>query len=154
MEKVYDKEEALNRIRKYCAYRERCHKEVDEKLFSWGYNQIEAGEIISKLIQENFLNEERYARAFARGKFRMNKWGRNKIRQGLMAKDINDRLIQIAFNEIDENDYAESLSKLLLKKEKSIREKNDFIKRRKLAEYVIRKGYEPELVWEIVKKDY
>lgn len=146
-----DKEKALQKLQRYCAYQDRCHKEVRSKLLNLNIFGDDLEEIIVELIQDNFLNEERFARSFARGRFRMKKWGRNKIRQELKKKDISDYCIKKAMSEIEETDYQETLSNMLIKKNKSLKETNDFKRKAKLASFAIRKGFESELVWEMVR---
>jgi regulatory protein len=143
---------ALGRMRRYCAYQERSHTDVRTRLLELGMRGNDLENVIVKLIEEGFLNEERYAIAFAGGKFRMKNWGRNKIEQQLRAKGISDYLINKAMKEIGEDDYKKSLQKLLKKKAVSIKDSNVFSRKQKLSNFLIRKGYEPELVWEEVKK--
>lgn len=144
--------EALGRMRRYCAYQERSHNEVRTRLLSLGMRGNDLENVIVKLIEEGFLNEERYAVAFAGGKFRIKNWGRTKIEQQLKAKGISDYLINKAMKEIGEGDYRKSLQQLLKKKVGSIKDSNVFSRKQKLFNFLIRKGYEPELVWEEVKK--
>ena len=150
--KYYSSTEALQLLRKYCAYQERNHQEVRNKLLSLGIRGNDLENLIVKLIEDGFLNEERYALAFAGGKFRMKNWGRNKIEQQLKAKGISDYLINKAIKEIGEGDYKKSLQQLLGKKAGSIKDSNVFSKKQKLSNFLIRKGYEQEFVWEEVKK--
>src|SRR5699024_3142646 len=135
----------------YCAYQERCHKEVEQKLHQlkvWGED---ADEIISNLIQENFLNEERYAQAFARGKFRMKKWGKNKIRYALKRNQISDYCIKKAMKEIDEDDYLKTLTSLAQKKYDSLKKDSFFRRKQKTRAHLIRKGYEYPLITEALE---
>jgi regulatory protein len=139
--------EALAKLQKFCAYQERCHQEVRDKLYSLGLHQSDVEDILTQLITSGFLNEERFAKAFAGGKFRMKHWGRNKIVHELKLRDISKRCIQAGLNEIDEDDYHNSLMSEIEKKMKIVSEANVFKRRDKVARYVIGKGYEPELVW-------
>ena len=132
----------------FCAYQERTQQEVRDKLYGEGLIMDEIEEIIVRLIQENFLNEERFAKAYAGGKFRMKKWGRRKIRNGLKLRGLSDYCIRKGMGEIEEEDYLRTLQELILKKSGEIKEKNPLIRRNKLSRYLIGKGYEPELVWE------
>ena len=143
--------QALGKIQKYCAYQERSHQEVKYKLQSYGLSSDEVDEIISRLITDNFVNEERFAKAFAGGKFRMMKWGRNKIEHELESLGLTKNCIARGLKEIDSSDYNKTLRILLKKKAKEISEENLFAKRNKVARFAISKGYEPELVWEILK---
>ena len=150
--KISSPAEALGRMRRYCAYQERSHNEVRTKLLALGMRGIDLENVMAKLIEEGFLNEERYALAFAGGKFRIKNWGRTKIEQHLKAKGISDYLINKAMKEIGEGDYRKSLQQLLKKKAGSIKDPNVFSRKQKLSNFLIRKGYEPELVWEEVKR--
>ena len=150
--KKYNNQEATTRLERYCAYQERCHRELDEKLQSWGFPYQDRAEVIVRLIERGFLNEERFARAYVRGKFRQKQWGRMKIRQGLKQKFISDKLISMAMEEIDEQDYVNTLKSLIDKKTKLIKEKNAFIKNQKLAQYVYSKGFETELFWDLIRE--
>lgn len=147
-------EEALDKLQRYCAYQDRCHKEVRQKLYDLGIYGDTANEVMADLITENFLNEERFARSFARGKFRMKKWGRKRIVQELKMRAISAYCIKKAMEELEEFNYDETLLKLLEKKHVLIREKDAFKKRGKLAMYAIGKGYESALVWKMVKEHF
>ena len=148
--KSIDPTQALIKAENYCAYQERSHKEVRDKLYSYGLFKKDVEEILTRLITSGFLNEERLAKAFAGGKFRMKKWGRIKIVNELKKKAISKKCIQIGLNEIDETYYRTTLSELVKKKNKTISESNTFKRRNKLATFVIGKGYEPELVWQYI----
>lgn len=141
------KEQALQQIKHYCAYQERNHTEVKEKLYSFGLWKEEVETIISQLIEENYLNEERYAKIFAGGKFRMKKWGRVKIKYALKQKKVSEYCIKQGLKEIDEDQYIDTLKDLLWQKWESLgSERNLFIKRKKTADFLAQKGYERELV--------
>jgi regulatory protein len=150
--KKFSLPEALGKIQRYCAYQERCHQEVKNKLFEFGLYSDQVNEVISELITNGFLNEERFARAFAGGKFRMKKWGRIKIVNELESKGVSANCIRLGLKEIDENDYQKILSEILLKKNEEIAEGNLFAKRDKISKYAIQKGYEPEMVWKTIKQ--
>lgn len=138
-------------ITKYCRYQERCHSETKSKLVELGCNRDEADEYIVWLISEGILNEERFARAFARGKFRMLGWGRDKIKQQLKLKKVSDYCIKSGFSEIDEAEYEEKLGKLVEKKIKDLKsEKNKNIKKQKIFRYIVQKGYEKDLILNIL----
>lgn len=143
---------AYIKISHYCAYQERSHHEVRSKLFDYGLFSSEVEEIISKLITDGFLNEERFAKAFAGGKFRMKKWGRIKIEHELEAHKITPRCIRKGLEEIDEKDYANALKDILTRKLAHTEEPNPFRKRDRVARFAIGRGYEPELVWSILKE--
>lgn len=139
--------EAVKKIQHYCAYQERSHREVRNKLFDYGLFDSEVDEITSKLIADGFLNEERFAKAFAGGKFRIKKWGKIKIERELEMLGVSKRNIDTGLKEINEFDYQKTLTSLLGKKSKEIKEKDIFHLKDKLARYAITKGYEPALVW-------
>jgi len=141
------KEQALPKIKQYCTYQERCHAEVKEKLYAFGLYKKDVEQLMSQLIEENYLNEERFAIQYAGGKFRMNQWGRIKIKYALKQKQVSDYCIKKALKEINESDYKKTLQKLAEQKLKTLKgEKNIFIKKRKLQDYLLQKGYEGELV--------
>ncbi|MGC4033958.1 MAG: regulatory protein RecX [Tepidisphaeraceae bacterium] len=151
--KFHSPAEAYLKIRSYCAYQERSHKEVRNKLFEYGLHTNEVDEIISRIITDGFLNEERFAKAYAGGKFRIKKWGRNKIVRELEVLGVTPRCIRAGLKEIDDSDYRKSLREIIRKKLAQTHEANAFKKRDKVARFVIGKGYEPEAVWEILKED-
>jgi regulatory protein len=144
--------EVRKKIYHYCAYQERSHQEVRNKLSDLEISTPEIEEVISHLITEGYLNEERFAKAFAGGKFRLKNWGRIKIVNALEAKGLTKNCIRIGLREIDEADYRRTIELLILKKLDQTDEENIYVKREKLATHVIQKGFEPELVWEIVKE--
>lgn len=147
--KSYTVKEAALKLMQFCAYRDRSQKEVEEKLIEMRMIPAAREKIIIQLMQENFLNEERFARSFARGKFRIKKWGRNKIKQELKAREISTPLIRIALTEINEADYFNTLRELAEKKLILINEKDPFKKRNKLSNYLLQKGFETTLVYEV-----
>ena len=141
------REQALQKARHYCAYQERCHSEVKEKLYSLGLWKQDVEESISLLIEENYLNEERFAIQYAGGRFRMKHWGRTRIRYELRQKQVSEYCIRKALAAIDENAYLQTLDKLLAEKWQSLDdEKNAFIKKGKVQAYLMQKGYEPDLI--------
>lgn len=145
--KALTPQQAKDKIRRYCAYQERSHLEVRNKLYGYGLHRNDVDEIITELITEGFLNEERFAKAFAGGKFRMKKWGRIRITHALEAKGVSGNCIAIGLREIDESDYVQALRKLLKERSRSLQEDNAFSYRDKLSKYAIQKGYEPDIVW-------
>jgi regulatory protein len=136
----------------YCAYQERSRQQLRDKLAEWGQEPEAIEQMLAELEQENFYNEERFARAFAGGKFRLKRWGRYKILQGLKLHRIPDTLQKKALTEIDPEAYWESLLYLLEKKSKSTHERDPFTRKNKLARYAISKGYEQDLVWDALKE--
>jgi regulatory protein len=149
--KYLTKEQALQKLKQYCAYQERCHSEVTGKLYELGVYKKEHDEIIAALIEENYLNEERFAIAFAGGRFRIKQWGRVKIKYELKQKQVSEYCIKKALAAIAEEDYLKTLNKLADEKRKTLKtEKNIFIKKRKLQDYLLQKGFETNLVRELV----
>ena len=119
VQKKYNNADALARLMKYCAYQERCHFEIERKLYEWGFRDEESrGNIILKLLEYDFLNEERFARAFVRGKYKIKKWGRQKIIYELKQRKISDNLITIVMTEINDDIYRSNLKALIEKKSK------------------------------------
>lgn len=147
--KSYTVEEATSKLMQFCAYRDRSHKEVENKLNEMRMIPAACEQIIIKLMQEDFLNEERFARSFVRGKFRIKKWGRRRIKQELKAREISSPVIRLALTEINEQDYIQTLSELAEKKNILIKEKDPFRRKKKLVDYLLQKGYEPEMVYDI-----
>lgn len=145
--------QALPKLKQYCAYQERCHSEVKEKLYDYGVYGDDADSIISTLIEEDYLNEERFAIAFAGGKFRMKQWGKIKIRYELKQKQVSAYCIKKALQSIQVEEYESTLQKLAEQKIKTLKsEKNIFIKKRKLQDFLLQRGFENEYVREEVKK--
>ncbi len=151
-QKSYTVDEALKKLMHYCAYRDRSQKEVEDKLTEMRMIPEAKEKIIIKLMQEGFLNEERFARSFVSGKFRIKKWGRVKIVQELNLRGISSSIQRLALKEIDEKLYRESLYNLAEKKLMKIREINSFKKKKKLADHLLRKGYESSLVFDCVNE--
>jgi regulatory protein len=143
-------EEGLAKLQRYCVYQDRCHKEVEAKLRDLGFWGDDIGQILAELIEEKFLDEERFARSFVRGKHRFKKWGRIKIEQELKKKDITGYCLKMGFTEIDEAEYRDTLLQILEKKRKFVTAENDYQLKNKLAKYAMTKGYESYLIWEII----
>lgn len=134
------------KLRQYCAYQERSHSEVVQKLWELGVWKQDHGEIVSSLIEDDYLNEERFARAFVGGKFRMKDWGRKKIYYGLKEKGVSDYLIKKAMKEIDEEGYRNTLRELAEKKWESLKGEQYLVRKKKAMDYLLQKGYEPDLI--------
>lgn len=144
-------QQSVPKIKQYCAYQERCHAEVRDKLYSFGLSKSEVEEIISELITENYLNEERFAIQYAGGKFRMKQWGKNKIKQSLKFKQVSEYCIKKALKAIDEKEYEKTFQKLTEQKLKTLKsEKNIFIKKRKLQDFLLMKGFESNKISAVV----
>jgi regulatory protein len=140
-------EQSLQKIKQYCAYQERCHSEVRDKLYSFRLRQSEVEEMITLLIVENYLNEERFAIHFAGGKFRMKQWGKHKIKQALKLRQVSDYCINKALKNIDTKEYEKTFQRLTEQKLKTLKsEKNIFIKKRKLQDFLLQKGFESERI--------
>ena len=145
-------QQALPKLKKYCAYQERCHQEVLEKLYSYGVFRDDAQEIISQLIEENYLNEERFALHYASGKFRIKQWGKVKIKYQLKQKNVSEYCIKKALLSIDKTQYKKLLYKLADMKLAALKsEKNIFIKKRKLQDHLVQRGFENDLIRELLK---
>ncbi len=139
--------QAREKIRRYCAFQERSHQEVRNKLYEYGVYRSDIDEMLTDLITEGYLNEERFSKAFAGGKFRMKKWGRIKISHALESKGISPNCIRIGLKEIDETSYVNTLRELLEEKSRQIDKESIFVLRDRISKYAIQKGYEPEIVW-------
>ncbi|GAB5563543.1 MAG: regulatory protein RecX [Winogradskyella sp.] len=153
LQRTYTVDEAQRKLENYCAYQERCHKEVKTKLLEMRMIPEAIDQIVVHLIQDNYLNEERFAKAFVSGKFRIKKWGKNRIIKELKFKDISKYSIEIALNEINEEDYLNTLDDLILKRIDQINEQNKFKKRKKVADYLLYRGWESHLIYEKIN-DY
>jgi regulatory protein len=134
-----------------CAYQERCQQEMRDKLYEWGLFSNDVENIIANLISDNFLNEERFAKAYAGGKFRIKKWGRIKIRIELKKRKISDYCIRKGMLEIEESDYLKILNEIIAKKLKETPKGKIQIRNYKAAQYAISRGFESDLVWEAIK---
>ena len=148
----YTLKEATKKLEGYCAYQERCHKDVVTKLKHIRMIPEAIDQIVVHLIQENYLNEERFSKSFARGKFRIKKWGRNRIVNELKFRAISKYNIKTALAEIDENEYLETLNVLAKKRMDTIKETNIQKRKRKLADYLLYRGWESHLVYGKVKE--
>ncbi len=146
-------EKATQKIKYYCGYQERSHAETRDKLYSFGLYKADVESLLSQMIEEDYLNEERFAHAFTGGKFRMKQWGRIKIKNELIQKQVSTWVLKNALSSINEGEYIKTLRKLatakalILKSEKSI-----FTKKIKLRNYLMQKGYEPNLIMEVVNE--
>jgi regulatory protein len=149
--KQLTKEQALQKLRQYCGYQERCHKEVRQKLYDLGVVSREHDEIISKLIEDDYLNEERFAVQFAGGKFRMKQWGVQKIKYALKEKQVSEYCIKKALKEIGA-EYNATLQKLAEKKYAALKGEQYLVRKKKTIDFLLRKGYEPDLVYKALAK--
>ena len=144
--------EAIQKIEHYCAYQERCHDEVISKLKSLKLNSNEIDKIIVHLIEHNFLNETRFACSFARGKHRIKFWGKIRIINELKFRNISQYNINLGLAEITTEEYATTFDTLAQRNWDSIRESNIQKKRKKCSDFLLRKGFESNLVYEKIKK--
>lgn len=145
-------EDIVQKLEYYCSYQERCHIEVSEKLRSFVLNQQEKDKIIVHLIEHNFLNEERFASIFSISKFHQKKWGKIRIKNELKSRKISDYLVNKALKEIPTEEYEMTFETLSEKHWETITEKNDLKKRKKFCDYLLRKGWESERIYEKVKE--
>lgn len=150
--KYLTKEQALQKLKHYCAYQERCHNDVKEKLYKLGVWKKEHDEIIAALIEENYLNEERFAIAYAGGKFRINSWGRVKIKYALKQKQVSEYCIKKAMKQISEEDYMKLLNKLAKGKYATLKADQYLVRKKKTMDYLITKGFETNLVAAVLEK--
>lgn len=152
MKEVYSIKEAIQKIEHFCAYQERCHEEVMSKLWSMKLDQNEIDQVIVHLIEQNFLNESRFACSFARGKHRIKHWGKIRITNELKMRKINQTLITIALKEIEPEEYINTFEELAERNWNSIKEKNILKKRKKFCDYMLRRGFESNLVYDKVRE--
>ena len=144
--------EALIKAANFCAYQERTHKEVRNKLYELEVSGDESEAIITWLIENNYLNEERFARLFAGSKFRQKKWGRIKIRQELKMRGVSDHCLKAGMSEIDGDDYMVTLQEIIEKKSKDIKDSNKLIIKQKLVKFALSRGFENDLVFDVVSR--
>jgi regulatory protein len=152
MKEVFSIKEAIKKIEHYCAYQERCHDEVVQKLRAMKMDSDEIDTIVVKLIQDNFLNESRFACSFARGKHRIKFWGKNRIVNELKFRNIGQYNINLALKEISNEEYLDTFEKIATRNWESIKETNLQKKRKKFCDYLLRKGFESNLIYEKVKE--
>ncbi len=142
--------EAIEKLRRFCAYRERCHSEVRSKLLEIKVYGDQLEQVITELIKENYLNEERYARSYVRGKFKINRWGRNKIVQHLSAKHISEYCIRKAWSEIDPEEYERVLKSILRKYKETKKGLSATQLSRVLVQYAVSRGFELDIVYKVL----
>jgi regulatory protein len=150
LNKTYTKEQALQKIKQYCAYQERSHFEAKEKLYSFGLHKTDVEILLSNLIEEDYLNEERYATLFAGGHFRSKKWGRIKINAALQQKRVSAYNIRKGLSVIDETAYRKCLLQLALVKWKSVKSEQWMNRMAKTTNYLLQKGYEANLIQDTI----
>ena len=150
--KTLTKEQALQKLRHYCGYQERCHSEVKQKLYDLGINKKDHDELMATLIEEKYLDEERFALAFAGGKFRIKQWGRVKIKYELRQKQVSEYSIKKALKQIGEADYLALLKQLATEKYKGLKNEQHLVRRKKTMDYLLQKGFELELIIKMADK--
>ncbi len=150
--KTYNVDEALAKLQRYCAYQDRCHKEVAQKLKDMQMIPKASEQIITTLIEENFLNEERFAMAFVRGKFKIKKWGRRRLISELKQRNISNYLINKALGQIPDMEYKTTFEALAHKKANSLKGGSVLKKKKKLADYLLYRGWESHLVYEKINQ--
>jgi regulatory protein len=148
----FSKKEIQSKLEYYCAYQERCYKEVEEKLYSFAATSTEKEEILSYLIENNFINEERFAQSFVRGKHNYKFWGKNRIINELKYRNISSKNIEIALKEIPETTYLSNFHALAEKTWENITERKGQKKNKKFVDFLLRKGYETNLIYEKLKE--
>ena len=148
---ILDTKQALAKAEHYCAYQERAQQEVRNKLYEWGLRPWEVEEVITELIVTNFLNEERFAKAYVSGKFSINKWGKIKIKQGLKLKKVPEKMIVNALKTIDYDDYLNAILVAAEKKLATITEKDAYKRKYKLTTFLSGRGFEHNLISEVLE---
>ena len=151
--KTYNIKEATEKIQHYCATQDRCQWEVERKLQEYGLDDYVKDSLLVDLILEKFINEQRFAESFCRGKFRIKKWGRIKIKNELKKKNISENCIQIGLKQIESSEYSIVLENLYIKKKDTLKDKNQFTRKGKIVKYLLQKGFESNLIWELINKD-
>jgi regulatory protein len=140
-------EQALQKLRFYCRYQQRCRSEITEKLFELGINKKEHDQLMAELIKENCINDDRFAEAFVSGRFKLKQWGRKKIEKGLKGKRISDEIAQKALEQINKKEYTAILNKLAKERYTSLKHEQYLIRKKKTMDYLMQKGYE----WDLIK---
>jgi len=148
---TYTLEEAKRSLERYCAYQDRCHQEIDRKLKEMRMIPEACEVIFLHLMEHDFLNEERFARSFARGKFRIKQWGRQRIERELKLKEISAYNIKAGLSEISQEEYEKTFMEVITKRFSSVHETDLYKKRKKVADFLLRKGFESHKVYEVLK---
>lgn len=152
IKKSWSLEEAKEKLSTFCAYQERCIWETKRKLYEKGIKEEDSDELISYLLEEKFIDEERFARSFSRGKFRLKKWGRGRIRQELKLRQIPENLIKLGLSEIDPYEYYDTLLSQVEKHRGRIKEQDPYKKKFKVIQYLFSKGFEMDLIKEAIEE--
>ena len=149
--KYFSIEEIKRKLERYCVYQDRCHKEIETKLQEFVLIEEAKNQIILHLMEHDFVNEERYCKSFARGKFNIKKWGKQRIVRELKFRDISAYNIKTALKEIDEEDYVNTIVEIAEKRNQLINESDIYKRKKKLSDFLIRKGYEYDLIFSTIK---
>ena len=152
MELTHDQTIAYNKAAFLCSRSEHCASEIQEKLKTWGLSSEDSEPIIEKLVAEKYLDDERFARAYAKDKFRFNHWGKQKIAYMLRSKNISSEIMELAFEEIEDEGYSDELRKILTDKEKSVKAKDKYDKRNKLMRFAMGRGFESGQIYAVLKE--
>ena len=147
---IFTVDEIKRKLEQYCVYQDRCHKEVEQKIKEYHLIPEAREKILLSLLQDNFLNEERFAKSFARGKFRIKNWGKQRIIRELKFRNISAYIIKTALQEIDEQEYLKTVYRITEKRNEVISEKNRHKRKKKLIDFLLRKGYETDLIFKTV----
>lgn len=150
--KTHTLEEARSRLQRYCSYQERSHQEVFQKLKSMNMIPQAIDDIIVSLINDNYLNETRFAKTFVRGKFNIKKWGRNRLQLELKKKNISKINIKLAISEIEDHEYIDTFHALAEKKWEQLEGQKPLVKKKKLADYLFYRGWESQLVYDKIRE--
>jgi len=150
--RVYDIKIALERLKKFCALQDRCQFDIIQKMKEWGLLELTQDHILEILITEKYIDEERYAQSYCKGKFRIKKWGKIKITNALKKKKISSICIEKGLKEIEDVEYEILLNNLLEKKNNSLKDKNHFTRKKKIASFLIQRGFEGNLVWDKIRE--
>lgn len=148
--KYFSIEEIKRKLERYCVYQDRCHKEIETKLKEFILIEEAKNQIILHLLEHDFVNEERFSKSFTRGKFRVKKWGKQRIVREMKQREISAYNIKVALKEIDEAAYLDTVFEITEKRNRLINETNVFKRKKKLSDYLMRKGYEFELIYTTV----
>ena len=151
--KTYNIKETTEKIQSFCALQDRCQWEVENKMRQWGVEEYIIENIVTDLILEKFIDEQRFSESFCRGKFRIKRWGKVKIKNELILRKISISCIQKGLEQIENKEYYSVLKELYEKKKNSIKDKNQFIRKGKIVKYLQQKGFESNLIWELINKD-
>ena len=149
--RIYDLSIATDRIKRYCSVQDRCQWDVIKKMNEWGLGEKTKNHLLEILITENYVNEERFSQSFCRGKFKIKNWGERKINNELKQKNISKICIDKGMKEIKEEEYLKVLDKLFIQKRDKVTDKNHFVRKAKIANFLIQRGFESFLVWEKMK---